>query len=529
MRSSVLLSVAAAACAVSGAGCDELEPVVEQGVAIERPVDAWAGDWTFDVCAAAPHWQFHDGMSSEWRRLEHDIVVTSAEATGPGSLAEALALAEDGDVIGFEPGLPVLEITPTSTLRVERSITIDGTEIRRLELNGALADPVLSVAPGLQTTVAGLFFADGGVAIEVEATSDPAATASLDLVGCRFEDHGGNDPAVRVLGGTQVRLVDTAFRRNTTTSDRVAGLYVRGGRVEVERCEFESNSGGAAGAIHTEGASVEVIESRFRADDGREAGAIRVDTRGVDAGGPTVQLERVDVSQATSGERGVVDLVGDPDQSADIEHVWLHANQGRDGGVRLAGFGTTTVRNSTFAESSGVRGVGIRHEGAGDLTVVNTTFSNNVATGFGGGIAHAGGGRMAIESSLFAELHADQGGGIWLGDGVEAYVRNTILADNTAAVPEARHLAGTRPVDAGGNIEFATVDPEVGRAFVDARFVDPGLAELWWSPGGLMRAIGPESPAVDAANGESPPFDARSAPRDGIPDIGPWEVSGSCF
>src|SRR5215471_8649713 len=77
------------------------------------------------------------------------IVVTNANDSGPGSLRDALASANDGDTIDFESSLNGQTITLTSgQLVVDNSVTISGPGANLLALDGNANDRIFSINPG---------------------------------------------------------------------------------------------------------------------------------------------------------------------------------------------------------------------------------------------------------------------------------------------------------------------------------------------------------------------------------------------
>jgi CSLREA domain-containing protein len=133
------------------------------------------------------------------------------------------------------------------------------------------------------------------------------------------------------------------------------------------------------------------------------------------------------------------------------------------GGGLFNNSGTVNVFNSTFSGNTasddfGGDGGGIFNT-FGTLRVTNSTFSGNSATesatfaSFGGGIQSGGiGSTLTVTNSTFSENSATDGGGISTG---AATLRNTIMANNTAAAGGSENCAGTI-TDGGYNIDDGT-------------------------------------------------------------------------
>jgi sugar lactone lactonase YvrE len=100
--------------------------------------------------------------------------VTTTDDAGPGSLREAITLANNGDTINFAPGLNGQVITLTSDqLAINASITIDGPganllTVRRSSAVGTPAFRIFRIDPSQNVTISGLTIANGN------AHGDPA-------------------------------------------------------------------------------------------------------------------------------------------------------------------------------------------------------------------------------------------------------------------------------------------------------------------------------------------------------------------
>ena len=81
------------------------------------------------------------------------ITVTNTNDSGPGSLRQAIASAQAGDVIGFSvSGTIVLN----STLMINTSLTINGPGPSALALDGNNATQILVVNSGAVVKISGL-------------------------------------------------------------------------------------------------------------------------------------------------------------------------------------------------------------------------------------------------------------------------------------------------------------------------------------------------------------------------------------
>ena len=87
------------------------------------------------------------------------LIVTNTNDSGPGSLRQALADANDGDVIGFAV-TGTIGLT-SGELLVARNITISGPGAENLAVNGNGKSTVFHIASGETVTISGLTITNG--------------------------------------------------------------------------------------------------------------------------------------------------------------------------------------------------------------------------------------------------------------------------------------------------------------------------------------------------------------------------------
>ena len=87
------------------------------------------------------------------------ITVTNTNDSGPGPLRQALADANDGDIIGFAV-TGTIGLT-SGELLVNKSITISGPGANNLAVNGNAKSPVFHIASGQTVTISGLTITNG--------------------------------------------------------------------------------------------------------------------------------------------------------------------------------------------------------------------------------------------------------------------------------------------------------------------------------------------------------------------------------
>jgi predicted outer membrane repeat protein len=423
------------------------------------------------------------------------ITVTNRNDSGPGSLRQALAIANDGDTINFSV-TGTITLT-TGELTVNNSITISGPGADNLAINGNATSRVFYIASGRTVTISGLMVTNGN--------------AVFDYAGGIYNDHSS--------------LTVTACRITANSADIGGGMYSNGSvgnaAVTLNSCTFSGNLASQGGGIFNDGSSgnatVTLNNSTFSDNSTAYDGGGIYSTG--DAGSATVTVNNSTFSNNSAGNMGGA----------------------FGGGISSNGpAATVTINNSTFSGNSaseaggGVENFSIGNGGGATLTVSNSTFSGNSSVVSGGGIYNYANGSAAsvtLSNSTFSGNSADSGGASFYNDGSTASVQltNTILK------------AG-----AGGNIfnnDGGTITShgynlasDNGGGFLtgpgDQINTDPVLGPLQDNGGPTFtHALLPGSPAIDHGdpNFTPPPFDDQRGQGylrvvNGRIDIGAFEV-----
>jgi hypothetical protein len=188
------------------------------------------------------------------------ITVTNTNDSGPGSLRQALADANDGDTVDFAV-TGTIGLT-TGELLVDKSVTIFGPGAENLAVNGSAMSRVFYIGAGNTVTISGLTITNGDVAI--------------------IQDNGGgiyNDHATLTLNGCRVPENSGGFG---------AGIFSDGvSRAAMLNIENSSVSGNSAtfsgGGIHNAGfgegvAVLELSNSTVAGNMPRETVAVSIMT-----------------------------------------------------------------------------------------------------------------------------------------------------------------------------------------------------------------------------------------------------------
>ena len=105
------------------------------------------------------------------------ITVTNLNDSGPGSLRQALADANDGDTIDFAVTGTITLIT--GELVVNADLMIDGPGADQLALNGNAASRIFHISPGRTVTISGLTVMNGFTPGDGGAIYNEAATLTI--------------------------------------------------------------------------------------------------------------------------------------------------------------------------------------------------------------------------------------------------------------------------------------------------------------------------------------------------------------
>jgi hypothetical protein len=400
------------------------------------------------------------------------IVVTNTNDSGPGSLRNALAIANDGDTIDAT-GVSGTILLTSGELQITHNVTINGPGVGNLTVNGNATSRVFEN------------FASNVIIFGFTITN------GLPPIG---DTNGGG--GILNHGGLTVSdsgiLNNNAGFANPFCADG-GGINTVGGTLTVRNSVISSNDG-AGGGISADGATVTVSNSTINGNGGAcGPGGIG------SLGNGTLTVLNSTISGNTAD--GCGDCFG---------------SQG--GGIGSFGSGSVTVMNSTISGNSshgGIGGGGVYNSGE-TLTLTNSTISGNFvdAPGTqGGGIWN--GGNLTVTNSTISGNSAITGGGILNGTGGAAQIGDTILnAGPGGTIANAGTFTSLGYSLAGDNGGGVLTGPG------DQINTDPVLGPLQDNGGPTFtHALLPGSPAIDAGdpNFTPPPFYDQRGP--GFPRV----------
>lgn len=371
-------------------------------------------------------------------------MVTNCNASGPGSLPDAVNQANSGDVIDMS-GLGCNKITLSSYLQMPQdNLTLRGrlgkpaitSSNKNYEIfyhfgHGTVTFHQLTVEDGRETR-----FGRGGCitsaegSVTIESTTIQRCEVIRDNAGWRVQGGAIFAPngTVRLTEGS--RVVDNKAKSNG--NDAMGGAIYAGGDVYVIDSVVNSNRAEGVSVfgagIYAEG-KVYVADSEIRMNraDGTSSFGAGINAARLDMSRSILQGNVAVARSGGSAHGGGAYVEGDfyaDELTASLNHASGPIAMG--GGVYLEGGGL--VFYSTFWKNHTLsgRGGGI-YSASGTLNIGNSTISQNEAK-FGGGIH---GHSLTIANSTISENWAsDSGGGLNLTGTMT--MRGCTVSDNTA-------------------------------------------------------------------------------------------------
>jgi len=330
------------------------------------------------------------------------ITVTNTNDSGPGSLRQALADANDGDTITFTV-TGTIGLT-SGELLVDKSVTISGPGTADLAVDGNANSRVFHIGSGKTVSISGLTITDGNGASGNGGGGILNDHAMLMIDNCAV----GNSFALQYNYGGGIYNDGSAGSATLTILNSVITsnhAYSAGGGI------YNDASNGGSATLTITNSSVSDNGAAFISDFGLSGG----EGGGIYNDGGTVMITNSSVNGNSAG-------LSDPPPASF--------------GGGISNYGTLTITNSTInSNQCGWGGGGISNSGA--LTVVTSTVSNNAAAseydgkpyGVGGGIS---GGTLTFTNSTLSGNYANvRDGGISVGGCV---ITNSTVSSNNGSI-----------------------------------------------------------------------------------------------
>ncbi len=192
-----------------------------------------------------------------------ELVVTSLDDSGPGSLREAVSLIADGGTITFDPALAGGTSTLTSgQLTIDRSVTIDASAAAPVTISAGGASRVVQVNAGTVVTMSDLVIRDGAAQPQGGGILNYGTLSLEEVVVTNNVEFSAGAPSFDLGGGgiyngdsATLNLTDSTVSDNSTVAQPGGGVYgFFNSTINVTRSTISGNLGGdVAGGLRTLG------------------------------------------------------------------------------------------------------------------------------------------------------------------------------------------------------------------------------------------------------------------------------------
>ena len=404
--------------------------------------------------------------SSEW-------VVTNTNDSGAGSLRAAITSASGGDTIRFDTILSGQTILLSSTIPINKSITIDGA--------------------GLSTHVE----ISGGNTVTIFYVSTSEFTIkNLDII-------NGGDSGI-IINYANANITNVNFINNNKLSGGYGGAIFNQGVLNVNSCTFSGNSSGSGGAIYNWG-TITINNSSFKNNSSTMNG------------GAIYNANKMIINESTFFNNTA-------DWSGGAIYTYIGSNM-----AYVSISASTFFNNSAVTSGGGISAAGGTNDNnTNTITITNSTIANNINTGI------YGGGYLTIKNSTITNntrtTASDTGSGLAYS-GAALSIINTILANNTNGADCYNGISTGILLNTGNIIENNAIGEHT--CGTPASSEDPNLGLLADNGGPTQTmALLTGSPAIDAGDDANCAIsDQRGVPRpqDAHCDIGAYEYGTQVF
>ena len=473
----------------------------------------------------------------EKREVPTVLTVTNLLDNVAGSLRAEVFLAQNGDTVQFADDLQGQITLTTGEIAINHSIDIEGPGADVIQVSGNQNGRVFHIAANQTVAISSLTIEDGRVTngdsgggiynsgtltLNNCVVSDNSTTSlgggafngyALTLNGCIFTNNTAEGPGGGIFSNGPLTMNDTNIVHNAANHSSPVGVGGGGivnyfATLTATNCIFSDNTAaGFGGGLDSESAvSTSLTGCAFTNNTAILGG-------GIASGGPLTM------------------------NGSNI----IHNTASAFGGGGIYSSYTLTITGSTIANNSATSSTstGGGLETGGVTVLTNDTIAGNVA-GTGGGIYNfaSGAGLTAVSCTIAGNSASGNGGGLDVAAAAIATLRNTLVAQNTAAsgndifgavVPTSDYnLVGD------GNGLSGLIDGVNGNQVGFYGTIDPLLAGLQYNGGPnqmmMTMALMPGSPALNAGAPDllgSP--DQRGVVRTGGVNIGAYQASASSF
>src|SRR5437773_7267943 len=292
------------------------------------------------------------------------ITVTNGDDSGPGSLRQALADANDGDTINFDASVGTVILT-TAELAIDKSLTLSG------------APQMVTVVRASQTEFH-IFHVMPGHSVEIDGLTISGGHITGDNGGGILNDNSTVTIAHCTVNGNVI--VSASFDANSG-----GGIYNSGTMtlnqviVNNNNAVFSGGGGGetSGGGISNTGTMI-IIAGTVQSNMGFASAGGIFNTGMLTITGSTIVNNQTGNPGHFGGSGG--GIINDGTMT--IQDSTISGNTARGGDIQGGEGGGISGNNNTITGNSALHGGGV----AGGGNIAHTTFSTNSASRAGGAI-----------------------------------------------------------------------------------------------------------------------------------------------
>ena len=210
--------------------------------------------------------------TAKGNRSANIITVTNGNDTGPGSLRQALADANDGDTINFDPSVDIVTLT-SAELAVGKSVTVSATpHMATVQRSSQTPFRIFHVMPGQNVTIQDLHITGGDAVYGGGILNDHAnliiSNCSLTTNdstygygGAIYSDSSGGNATLAVLNSSII---------GNHAAQAGGGIYDNGGTLTITNSVVNNNTAfysdnqfsvGDGGGIYNSGGALTITNS----------------------------------------------------------------------------------------------------------------------------------------------------------------------------------------------------------------------------------------------------------------------------
>ena len=458
-----------------------------------------------------------------------------------GSLRAEVFQAQNGDTVQFADGLQGQITLTTGEIAINHRIDIEGLGADVIQVSGNLNGRVFNVAANQTVSISSLTIKDGRLTgIDIYGGGVLNA-GTLTLNDCVVSDNSDGTSADARGGGAlnvNVLTLNRCTFTNNTSIGGGGGIW-NNGLLTINGSHIVDNTAGSSGSLAVGGGGIVNYFATLTATDSNIS-----DNTAAGYGGGLDNRSAVSASlTGCTVTNNTAPLGGGIFNGAPLTingSNIVHNTASVFGGGGIYSGSTLTITGSTIANNSAaslMAGGGLE-TGGGVTVLTNDTIAGNVA-GTGGGIYNfaSGAGLTAVSCTIADNSASGNGGGLDVAVTSIATLRNTLVAQNTAATGNDIFGAVVPTSDynlvGDGNGLSGLIDGVNGNQVGFYGTIDPLL-----DPNGLQDNGGPTqtiallagSPALNVGApdllGSS---DQRGVLRSGSVNIGAYQASATAF